>query len=100
MGIYINGMEIPKPNKNFERVEKILISSSGLVEWVDDNNTLLAEYEAVEFPPHSKWILHNMGFGFTHHCSNCKFEVKEQWIGFYNFCPNCGADMRIYNAED
>ena len=56
MSILIKGMEMPKWNKNFERVEKILISSSGLVEWVDDNNTLLAEYEAVELPPNGDLI--------------------------------------------
>lgn len=43
---------------------------------------------------HGMWVLYNKGFGFTHYCSNCNFEVKEQWIDFYNFCPNCGADMR------
>ena len=47
---------MPKWNKNLERIEKIIISSSGLVEWVDDNNTLLAEYEAVELPPHGRLI--------------------------------------------
>ena len=56
MSILIKGMEMPKWNKNLERVEKIIISSSGLVEWVDDNNTLLAEYEAVELPPHGRLI--------------------------------------------
>ena len=56
MSILIKGMEMPKWNNNFERVERILISSSGLVEWVDDNNTLLAEYEAVELPPHGDLI--------------------------------------------
>ena len=48
----------------------------------------------IEAPPHGKWILYNKEFGFTHYCSNCNFAVKEQWIGFYNFCPSCGADMR------
>ena len=56
MSVYIKGMEMPKSNNNLEQVEQILISSSGLVEWVDDNNTLLAEYEAVELPSHGRLV--------------------------------------------
>lgn len=29
------------------------------------------------------------------YCSNCDFELESFIQGaFYNFCPNCGADMR------
>ena len=84
MGVYIKNMTLDE-----------------FSEYGDDCQTLIGTGQAEEVPPpHGKWILHNMGFGFTHHCSNCDFAVKEQWIGFYNFCPSCGADMRIYNAED
>lgn len=27
-------------------------------------------------------------------CSNCKLGIADGIIGFANFCPNCGADMR------
>lgn len=49
---------------------------------------------------HGMWVLYNKGFGFTHYCSNCNFEVKEQWIDLYNFCPNCGADTRKEADEE
>ena len=41
-----------------------------------------------------KWLFYNTGFGFSHKCSYCNFNVKERWIALYDFCPGCGADMR------
>ncbi len=92
MGIYIKDMDMPP-----EQVTAV-INPNGLVEILSLDNVLLDEFYAISIPPHGKWILYNKGFGFTHYCSNCNFAVKEQWIGFYNFCPSCGADMR--EAED
>lgn len=28
------------------------------------------------------------------HCSVCEFKTSDNWANKWNFCPNCGADMR------
>ena len=41
-----------------------------------------------------KWEITNLGaVGVFDSCSECKRVVKHK-APFYNFCPNCGADMR------
>lgn len=42
-----------------------------------------------------KWIKDETGYGFWN-CSECGF-VSEAFCAniLYNYCPNCGADMRI-----
>ena len=50
--------------------------------------------------PQGKWKVYGTqgGVPITDYCSNCKYEVK--WYKYkYNFCPNCGADMRKGGAE-
>lgn len=45
--------------------------------------------------PQGKWLEHNSYF---HKCSKCQkivgFDYIEQEGEMFNFCPNCGADMR------
>ena len=41
-----------------------------------------------------KWEITNLGaVGVFDSCSECKRVVKHK-APFYNYCPNCGADMR------
>ena len=41
-----------------------------------------------------KWEITNLGaVGTFVSCSECKRVVKHK-APFYNYCPNCGADMR------
>lgn len=49
--------------------------------------------------PHSKWIEHyDSSDGFTWlTCSRCMYKAYED---DYNFCPNCGADMRKEAEND
>ena len=60
-------------------------------------------------PKHGKWIRDRywsrgigMGeeYGFSYKCSLCEYEVENGYTrcGF-NFCPNCGADMREVRDE-
>ena len=45
-------------------------------------------------PKRGKWKITNLGaVGAFDSCSECKRVVKHK-APFYNFCPNCGADMR------
>lgn len=32
-------------------------------------------------------------------CSRCTF-IHEKWFSKFNFCPNCGADMRGSEVEE
>lgn len=47
--------------------------------------------------PHSNWIYdYTNGFGNkVGHCSKCMYRCEH-----YNFCPNCGADMRGEENEE
>lgn len=49
--------------------------------------------------PHGKWIEHyDSSDGFTWlTCSRCMYKAYED---DYNFCPNCGADMRKEAEND
>lgn len=51
--------------------------------------------KALEERPQGEWIEHNSYF---HKCSKCQkivgFDYIEQEGEMFNFCPNCGADMR------
>ena len=45
--------------------------------------------------PKGEWKVHGKqgGIPITDMCSNCRYEMK--WYkNKYNFCPNCGANMR------
>ena len=45
-------------------------------------------------PKRGKWEITNLGaVGVFDSCSECKRVVKHK-APFYNYCPNCGADMR------
>mgnify|MGYP003307409665 CR=1 FL=1 len=35
----------------------------------------------------------------TWHCSNCDWVYDKEDEPYYDFCPNCGADMRKGGAE-
>lgn len=62
-------------------------------------------------PKRGKWISHRehcenlgvmaSGLGAYEWCSNCDcgIDVKEFHRNYYNFCPNCGADMREVQDE-
>ena len=52
---------------------------------------------------HGKWIWQLADNGWADNiCSVCGYTINDDVHVHvdYNFCPNCGADMRIYNAEN
>lgn len=51
--------------------------------------------------PHGKWIKDNVGFGFCDVCcSLCNSEYLDvDHIEKWNFCPNCGVDLREGESE-
>ena len=59
-------------------------------EWVDKQPS--ADVQPIQ---HGNWIGIDDEPCETFECDRCGF-VLEDWIqgAFYNFCPNCGADMR------
>ena len=48
--------------------------------------------------PHGKWIFIKADETQTdgYECSNCKatYHTRVPYFSEFNFCPNCGADMR------
>ena len=50
-------------------------------------------------PKRGKWEITNLGaVGVFDSCSECKRVVKHK-APFYNYCPNCGADMRVKESD-
>ena len=51
---------------------------------------------------HGRW-LNSPTVAFTEECSACGFCVpwdRDGWLHEYNYCPNCGADMRERKDND
>ena len=55
----------------------------------------LLEIQPTIEPKNGKWRrrLVDCGFNADWHCSRCGWKTSLEEHG-YNFCPNCGADMR------
>lgn len=53
--------------------------------------------------PHGEWEIFTQGWHSIRRCSNCKWTQTysdPKYMGYeYNFCPNCGADMREMKGE-
>ena len=49
-------------------------------------------------PKRAKWERHYSRPGvfadLCWHCSACGYKSSDGWANKFNFCPNCGADMR------
>jgi len=49
-------------------------------------------------PKTGKWERHysrpNVYADLLWHCSECGYRSSDNWADKFNFCPNCGADMR------
>lgn len=91
MSIIINGMNMPKGNST----KNLLIYSDGKVFTGHKDD---ANYSAEERKT-GRWIEQDDGWDGTYYeCSECKeaFTLIDGTPSdnLYNFCPNCGADMR------
>lgn len=73
-------------------IEKLDAEPEGGYYSPHDVISLLMTQPVVEKRKKSEWI--KMPYHVTE-CSECGFSL-EDWIqgAFYNYCPNCGADMR------
>ena len=70
-----------------------------------DTNENWAEYDCKQFKDRSRYVVREKGELVNAVCPACEFDLRcltdgendlEQWVwddGF-DFCPNCGADMR------
>lgn len=47
-------------------------------------------YEEYEERPHGEWIREGQRYHYLFRCTNCNEDCGRE----YDFCPNCGADMR------
>lgn len=70
--------------------EEFILGHKSYKEWLEDLPT--ADVKPVV---RGKWLLVNDEFIDEVKCSNCGVvEYFEKGWKYYNFCPNCGADMR------
>ena len=100
-----------------------LIDADALKEWIDeyvsvfkksDNKDIKGyiEHQPTIEPKRGEWIpCSKEGLALTelmrregrkwygYKCSNCNFIYKGNALLEFNFCPNCGADMREREGE-
>ena len=50
-------------------------------------------------PKQGEWKISNLPKGEMKYCSECGFGQYIKDERMYNFCPNCGADMREREGE-
>lgn len=102
MSILIKGMEMPKnccdcfaEAFGYCRALKYNPSEPNF-RAISDSMTRREDCPLIELPLHGKWNW----VGFNIECSKCgampNFDSTEP---LYNFCPNCGADMREAEGE-
>lgn len=96
MSILIKGMEMPKSYEDIRIYADGRVVSKSLYKYGEEIATAVP---AADVRPvvRGKW---NAVKGALHPaetsavCSNCGFATMIHAQTFYNFCPNCGADMR------
>lgn len=51
----------------------------------------------LEEKPHGEWIdYQDEKYSYLANCSKCGYQMDtHEEHGYFNFCPNCGADMRV-----
>ena len=85
-----NVVAVFKATGDFEKVETQVMTCDRHIEILKD---LPSERKR------GKWEITNLGaVGVFDSCSECKRVVKHK-APFYNYCPNCGADMREVDDE-
>ena len=90
-----------------------LIDADALKEWIDeyvsvfkksDNKDIKGyiEHQPTIEPKRGEWV-NKDSYWHTAICSNCNkvtmFEERDEKVIEYDFCPNCGADMREREGE-
>ena len=59
--------------------------------YIKEFQRMAKEFDEVTERKKGEWIEKN---SHTNLCNICGFEETTWWSSDYNFCPNCGADMR------
>ena len=79
--------------------DKLVLDYSGLV-YIPNNDVIgVAKYfadqiakEPTVYPRSGLWTKINSAG--IYECSECNHVVKTDFIEAYNYCPNCGAEMK------
>lgn len=96
----MSNYDLTKNNKGSNKGD--LISRSALIKWIDDSITQFKYYLINNAPtvvnenltserPQGKW-LDIYASHIAYECSNCHMQMPIN--GYFNFCPNCGAEMQ------
>lgn len=103
--VILNDSKLDGANANWE-VNRILVHidnappvplpdfKAGYKQAIIDGKTNFAR-------PKGEWVVYGKqgDISITDRCTNCNYEMKWYKIK-YNFCPNCGADMREIMQND
>jgi len=62
--------------------------------WIPLNIDAVNAQPIIEERKTGEWIpMDDTDFGVYFNCSVCDYQISDRY-GKYNYCPNCGADMR------
>lgn len=99
MGVYIKGMEMPTCCDECVALDEYgdypvcRITQEQRGYNFRTREKRMDKCPLVEVPPHGRWIERPYLLGTSRFCSLCG-ENYGMPHGIYNYCPNCGADMR------
>lgn len=84
-------------NDNFNAGWNACLDKISIIPAADVREVVRGKWEEVDRTP----IFEGMGEHSTYRCSSCRayqfYDVFNDGTARYNFCPNCGADMREEN---
>lgn len=80
--------------KAFGSIEVVPLDAIASIPAADVVPAVRGKWEEIDRAP----IFEGMGEHSTYRCSSCRayqfYDVFDDGTARYNFCPNCGADMR------
>lgn len=82
----------------------VVADSTGMIsDGISYAIAVVQEFPVIEERKVGNWIISVNGNGwndwYVYECSECGSEYEKIGLRTYNFCPNCGADMKEERKE-